>query len=77
MTFFDGDVNAAVKTLRLLPDRDGPVTLLSAFGQLVFWEVRDGVSLAHPWLIYAELVSDPNPRAHEAAAELRNELLEG
>lgn len=61
--------------LRLLPDREGPVTLLKAFGDLVFWSPADGTHLAHPWLIYAELMAEPDPRAHEAAEELREEFL--
>jgi hypothetical protein len=63
------------RQLRLLPDREGPVTLLKAFGDLVFWRSTDGVHLAHPWLIYAELMTEPDPRAHEAAEELRKEFL--
>jgi len=66
---------AVAKQLRLLPDREGPVTLLRAFGDLVFWEKRDGHMLAPPWLIYAELMSSTDSRAHEAAEELRREYL--
>jgi hypothetical protein len=61
--------------LRLLPDQRGPVTLLRAFGDLVFWQVRGKVPLADPWLIYAELMREPHPRAHEAAEVLRKEFL--
>lgn len=77
VSFLDGSVAAALKTLRLLPDRDGPITFLSAFGELVHWGVHDGASLAHPLLIYTELMSDPSPRAREAADELRKEFLGG
>ena len=42
---------------------------------MVFWRTVDAVPLAHPWLIYAELMFEPDPRAHEAAAELRQEYL--
>jgi hypothetical protein len=31
--------------------------------------------LAPPWLVYAELLSGNDPRAHEAARELRREFL--
>jgi hypothetical protein len=61
--------------LRLLPDRDGYVALLRAFGELVFWQERDHHMLAPPLLIYAELLSSSDPRAHEAAAELRKQFL--
>lgn len=64
-----------LKRLRLLPDREGPVTLLRAFGDPPFWRKIEGTEIAHPWLIYAELLDDPNPRAHEAAEELQEELL--
>ena len=61
--------------LRLLPDRDGPVTILNAFGEVVFWEERAHHMLAPPWLVYAELLCSNDPRAHEAARELRREFL--
>ncbi len=60
--------------LRLLPDSEGPVTLLRAFGEVVFWEKRDHHMLAPPWLIYAELLNSNDPRAHEAAAEFQPQL---
>ena len=60
--------------LRLLPDRDGLVTLLRAFGEVVFWQQRDRHTLAPPWLIYAELVNTNDPRAHEAAQQLQQDL---
>jgi hypothetical protein len=61
--------------LKLLPDRSGPVTLLRAFGDVVFWEERQQHMLAPPWLIYAELLATDDPRAHEAAQEIRREFL--
>lgn len=61
--------------LRLLPDREGPVTLLGAFGQTVFWEEHAGHILAPPWLVYSELLSIGDPRAREAAEEFRKRLL--
>ena len=73
--FIDGVNRDVLKEFRLLPDQRGPVTLLRAFGDLVFWQVRGNVPLADPWLIYAELLSDSHPRAHEAADQLRRELL--
>jgi hypothetical protein len=63
------------RQLRLLPDRDGPVTILRAFGEVVFWEERERHMLAPPWLVYAELLSSDDSRAHEAAGQLRREFL--
>ena len=63
------------KCLRLLPDRNGPVTVLRAFGEPVFWRTIGALTVAHPWLIYAELMHSEDPRAHEAAEELRREFL--
>jgi hypothetical protein len=61
--------------LRLLPDRDGPVVLLKPFGSLVYWREFDGKMVAPPWLVYAELLTGSDPRAREAAEELRREFL--
>jgi hypothetical protein len=64
------------RLLRLLPDREGPITLLKAFGELVFWREMKSVTISPPWLIYAELMQSPDPRAHEAAEEFRRGFLE-
>ena len=69
-------VQGLPRQLELLPDREGPITLLKAFGKPVFWKEVDQTSIAHPWLIYAELLSEASPRAHEAAEELRSETLQ-
>lgn len=61
--------------LRLLPDRNGPIKLLSAFGPLAFWRTIDSYTIAHPWLIFAELMQSEDSRAHEAAEELYREFL--
>ena len=63
------------KRLRLLPDRAGPVTLLQAFGEVVFWRDAGAWIVAPPWLVYSELMYADDPRAHEAAAELRQQFL--
>jgi hypothetical protein len=73
--FLKPSARAIQHQLRLLPDRDGPVTILSAFGDLVFWEEREHHMLAPPWLIYAELLNSKDPRAHEAAQEFRTKFL--
>ena len=62
--------------LRLLPDRDGPVIALRAFGDVVYWREEGGHTVAPPWLVYAELLASDDPRAHEAADEFRREFLE-
>ena len=64
------------RRLRLLPDWNGSVALLKGFGDLAFWKELEGVRIAHPWLIYAELMSEADPRSHESAQELRTEILD-
>lgn len=73
--FVSAPAEAAARQLRLLPDRNGPVSLLSAFGDLVFWQPHDGLTLAPPWLIYAELLASNDPRSREAAAALHRQFL--
>ena len=73
--FVEPSTVSLARALRLLPDSEGPITLLRAFGEAVFWDSVDRLSLTHPWLIYAELMSEPDPRAHEAAETLRKEFL--
>lgn len=75
--FLDGDglPETVRRTLRLIPDRSGPILFLRSFGTLPFWKEINGVMLAHPWLIYVELMNSQDPRAHEAAQEIRREYL--
>jgi len=63
------------RRLRLLPDRTGPIKLLAAFGTLAFWRTVENYPIAHPWLIFAELMHSDDSRAHEAAQELYTEFL--
>ena len=63
------------RDLKLLPDRNGTFTLLRKFGTLFPWRVEGGLPVAHPWLIYAELMHEGGPRAIEAATEIREKLL--
>lgn len=65
-----------LRTLRLLPDRTGPVVFLRPFGELVYWREFDGRMVAPPWLVYAELLVSSDPRAREAAEELRRGFLQ-
>jgi len=64
-----------IRHLRLLPDAQGPITLLRSFGTVSYWKAVAGKTLAHPWLIYAELMHSSDPRAHEAAEELKGKFL--
>ncbi len=63
------------RSLRLLPDRTGPVMLFKPFGNLVYWREFDGKMVAPPWLVYAELLTGSDPRAREAAEAFRQEYL--
>ena len=62
------------RELRLVPDREGPVVLLRAFGTRYGWRRLGALWVAHPWLVYAELVHRGEPRALEAAGLLREEV---
>jgi hypothetical protein len=39
------------------------------------WRVERGLPVAHPWLIYAELLHEGGARAIEAATEIREKFL--
>ncbi|MBI1874169.1 MAG: hypothetical protein HYS05_09815 [Acidobacteria bacterium] len=69
--FVDPFTPALQRELRLVPDRHGPVTILRGFGQKWKWRTVNHVDVAHPWLIYAELLHDGHPRALETAAQIR------
>lgn len=69
---FPGEVR---RRLRILPDKTGPLILLRSFGTVLFWRDAAPFPLAHPWLIYSELMTSSDPRAHEAAEELKREFL--
>lgn len=73
--FLEGLTRTIQQELRILPDRNGPIIILRPFGSIVVWRKIDSVPVAHPWLIYAELMNSQDPRAHEAAEELRREFL--
>ncbi|HTV83266.1 MAG TPA: type IV toxin-antitoxin system AbiEi family antitoxin [Acidobacteriaceae bacterium] len=73
--FFEHLTSEVSRKARLLPDREGAIAILKSFGNLPFWKEMNGIHLAHPWLIYCELMRSSDPRAHEAAEELRSEYL--
>jgi hypothetical protein len=66
---------ATLRNFRLIPDRQGPVTLLRAFAPLVFWREVEGTTVAPLWLIYAELLTGVEDRDRRVAEELRQKLL--
>jgi hypothetical protein len=74
--FFEPWTHAIQRTLRLVPDREGPVILLRPFGALWAWRVIRNMPVAHPWLVYAELLHHGEPRALEAAEHLREGYLQ-
>jgi hypothetical protein len=71
----DGFTPAMQRALRLVPDRDGPITVLRSFGQRWAWKTIDDVPVAHPWLVYVELLHRGEPRALEAAEHVRERFL--
>jgi Transcriptional regulator, AbiEi antitoxin, Type IV TA system len=73
--FIDAFPDQGRRKLRLLPDKSGPLILLLSFGTVPFWRNAAPFPLAHPWLIYSELMNSPDARAHEAAEELQREYL--
>jgi len=76
LTIFMDDIrDALLREVRFLPDRNGPVTLLRGFGAACYWREVQGRTLAHPWLIYSELLYSSDARAHEAALELKRGFL--
>lgn len=75
VVFLDSPTESMTRLLRLFPDREGPITVLRGFGTLSSWQQVNDTKVAHPWLIYAELMRSADPRAHEAAAELKREFL--
>jgi hypothetical protein len=73
--FVESLTEATLRELRVLPDRNGPLILLQAFGAVPFWKEIRTNTIAHPWLIYCELMYSSDPRAHEAAEQLKAEFL--
>lgn len=73
--FINALPDEAKRELRILPDRDGSIILMRSFGQLTHWKNIQGMNIAHPWLIFAELMQSEDPRAHEAAVQLKEEFL--
>jgi len=72
--FVDSFPDQLRRRLRILPDKSGPLILLRSFGIVPFWRETELFPLAPPWLIYSELMYSSDPRAHEAAEELKREF---
>jgi hypothetical protein len=76
-SLFVGNTSRDVpRLMSLLPDRKGQITLLRLFGPLVVLPRPKGQPVAHPWLLYAELLQHNEPRALEAAEEIRERYLQ-
>jgi hypothetical protein len=73
--FVDSFNDQIRRKLRLIPDKAGPLIFLRSFGTVPFWRETEPFPVAHPWLIYSELMYSPDARAHEAAEELKREFL--
>jgi hypothetical protein len=65
------------RALRLAPAQDGPVVLCRTFATDLADEIEvdAGLRLAHPAVLYAELMAGDDPRLGEAALRLRKERL--
>jgi hypothetical protein len=63
------------RRLRLIPDKSGPLIFLRSFGSIAFWRESESFPIAHPSLIYSELMYSSDPRAHKAAEEIKREYL--
>jgi len=73
--FVGGATRDVPRLMSLLPDRQGPITLLRLFSPLVVFPRSKGYPVAHPWLLYAELLQHNEPRALEAADEIRQRYI--
>ncbi|MCY2961764.1 MAG: type IV toxin-antitoxin system AbiEi family antitoxin [Planctomycetota bacterium] len=70
------DPNDVMRRLGLLPDREGDVDLLRAFGAEPGDERGDGARTADPLLVRAELLTQPDDRLIEVAERLRTKFIE-
>jgi len=62
------------RQLNLLPAKDGPITLLGVPGPIGLQ--GPATHVAHPLLVYTELLVEGDERALEAAAEIRARFLD-
>lgn len=73
----NGSILAVMQALRLLPHPEGNVELLQTFGTQNGWNEKQaqGVRLADPLLIHAELLRGQSERLHETAKLILNRYL--
>ncbi len=65
----------ALRQLRVIPDRAaGPLTILRTPGTIAY--EGTAARLAHPLLVYTEMMASTDSRAREAAAEIRERFLD-
>jgi hypothetical protein len=74
-----GEPQKIMTQLRLVPDPDGPVDVLDAFGRFNQWEGRTlkGLTIADPLLMRAELLLQHSERLRTIAEELRTSYIAG
>jgi hypothetical protein len=61
------------KALRMIPADDGPLTILRTPGVLAYAGTQS--HLAHPLLVYTEMLASVDPRMVEAATEIGQRFL--
>ena len=67
-----------VKELMLVPDEQGPVTILERHGEGDEYQLANlDVPLAHPLLVWSECLTVPDERVGQAAGLLHDQLLDG
>ncbi|HEU4764901.1 MAG TPA: type IV toxin-antitoxin system AbiEi family antitoxin [Candidatus Eisenbacteria bacterium] len=71
---FDAPPSTAAKRLGLAPAREGSITFLGVPGPLAFQGTPPDV--AHPLLIYSELLATGEERARDAASRIRERYLQ-
>ena len=62
-----------LKRLIAIPDRDGPLTVLLTPGTSAYAGLEP--HLAHPLLVYTEMITSLDPRLREAASEISKQFL--
>jgi hypothetical protein len=70
---FDAPPSTAAKRLGLAPAREGAITFLGVPGPLAFQGTQPDV--AHPLLVYSELLATGEERARDAASRIRERYL--
>ena len=76
--FIQNPSEQIIRRLRWLPSSQGDIVLLRAFSPQVYYQptVRRKLTLAHPLLIYAELLSSGAEREREIAHRIYQNFLE-